>query len=262
VIRRTLSYSGDAQRLRTLVGLLEAGLPLPQSIRVLNSDLECLQPQAQAALAEIVSLAKTYGSSLSVSIEALADQIESQEKLLAMVEVSGLTPRATARLILWMPVVAFALAQTLGFDIAGTVINNWAASASVLVGVVLLWLSQRIVKVMMARASSKASSLVGQFDELSRATIRLSAGVPLRQVRSADLGSEVLLLVDMSERYGLQLSSLLTKYVKRKNLELLTSVEREFALLPIKMILPVGLLALPILTFLLIIPMSITLITN
>jgi len=252
----------ESSTLRQLAALLAAGLPLRRAQVVLQQKLEAVEPTTQVQLENLLLLAAKYGGSIVWSLEALANQIEGHQKLVSQIEVAVAPPRATAKLVLWLPLVCLALAQLIGINVFAAAAHNAAVPVSLLIGGVLLWVNHKVLAKITRGAIAKVGQELSRVDSVSRLVIEAAAGVPLARVSQQNLDAETAELLALATVHGLELLPLLKRHSRQKQRQLGFELELQFSKLAIQMLTPIGLLALPALVFLAVIPASMSLITN
>ncbi len=251
----------DAQVVIKLAGLLQAGLSLRQAQQVMASELAQMQPETKEQISELLAIAKHFGGSAERLLEAVADRLENENRLLDQIALAAASPRATARLVSWLPVVCLGLAQLLGINVMATVGRNPVASISMLIGIILLVANNRWVKRLTAAAELKTKTQVAGLKQLSALTLQLTAGVAASSIRQQKPPPEVDELFELAQIHGIALLPLLHAQLRHLELRARFEVERGLAALGVKLLLPIGLLVLPALVFLAVIPTGLALVS-
>ncbi|WP_404286473.1 type II secretion system F family protein [Glutamicibacter arilaitensis] len=83
------------------------------------------------------------GASLADVLERLADDLEADLIASQAFDAAMAGPKATTKLLTWLPLVGFGAGMLLGIDVLGALATSWAAQLSVLLGMVL-WLLNRL----------------------------------------------------------------------------------------------------------------------
>ncbi|MGH3653215.1 type II secretion system F family protein [Glutamicibacter sp.] len=105
-----------------------------------------------------LELSERSGASLADVLERLAEDLESALVAQQAFEAAMAGPKATTKLLTWLPLVGFGFGLLLGIDVLGTIGRSWAAQLSVLIGA-LLWIANRIwCQRLMQATSSQAFS--------------------------------------------------------------------------------------------------------
>ena len=249
----------DAKVILKFASLLEAGLSLSQAQNALKVELDLLQPPVSRRLADLLDLAHSFGGSVKELLEALADRIENETRLLEQIELAAASPRATARLVSLLPLVCLGFAQVLGIDVLGTVTRNPAALFSMLIGALLLVANQRWLRRLLSSAELKAKAQVAGLRALGHISLHLSAGVTGGSIRRQGPPPEVDEIFELAQTHGAALLPLLRSQLRHLELRARYELERSLASLAIKLLMPIGLLVLPALVFLAVIPAGLAL---
>ena len=249
----------DAQLILKFASLLEAGLSLTQVQNALKVELDLLQPPVISQLAELLDLAHSYGGSVKELLEALADRIENETRLLEQIELAAAPPRATARLVSLLPLVCLGFAQVLGIDVLGAITHNPAALVSMLIGALLLVANQRWLHKLLSSAELKAKTQVAGLRALGHISLQLSAGVTAGSIRRQGPPPEVDEIFELAQTHGVALQPLLRSQLRHLELRARYELERSLASLAIKLLVPIGLLVLPALVFLAVVPAGLAL---
>ncbi|PRA05962.1 hypothetical protein CQ019_00625 [Arthrobacter sp. MYb229] len=83
------------------------------------------------------------GASLAEVLERLADDLEADLVATQAFDAAMAGPKATAKLLTWLPLVGFGAGILLGIDVQGALATSWAAQLSVVLGLAL-WLLNRL----------------------------------------------------------------------------------------------------------------------
>lgn len=105
-----------------------------------------------------LELSERSGASLADVLERLAEDLESALVAQRAFDAAMAGPKATTKLLTWLPLVGFGFGLLLGIDVLGTIAQSWAAQLSVLIGA-MLWIANRIwCQLLMQATSSRALS--------------------------------------------------------------------------------------------------------
>ncbi|WP_413454794.1 type II secretion system F family protein [Glutamicibacter sp. FR1] len=105
-----------------------------------------------------LELSERSGASLADVLERLAEDLESALVAQQAFDAAMAGPKATTKLLTWLPLVGFGFGLLLGIDVLGTIARSWAAQLSVFIGA-LLWIANRIwCERLMHATSSQAMS--------------------------------------------------------------------------------------------------------
>ena len=165
----------DAQiaSLRSLAQRLRAGeatgLAWQAELGGLQSDAEL-----QSRVAKILKTASQLGAPVAPAIERVLQVQLHRQLAMADLQAEFAAPRATARLVAWLPFGFLALSQLMGLPVLQAVKQSTLAKLSVSLGVLLLVLarvwSKRLLK-------SAEPNTVDQTSHLELVTIALRAGL-------------------------------------------------------------------------------------
>jgi tight adherence protein B len=261
----------DRETLARFNSLLRAGLSVQTAEHA--SGVASLSAQSVAAFAFIKDLCLLAGGSPVSAMGQLQTVIISEQQSRAQVQLALAAPKATTRLVLWLPLAALVLGQVSGIGSLEVFFKNSMAVFSVVFGLILLlaanlWSSQLLQKV-----QPKADDFI----VLDAMALYLSAGLSLsvsrarvfekftehfsRAVSESSL-AEVDELVALSEKLGAPISMLLieraTELRANANYKKLEAIEK----LSIKLLWPLGALVLPAFVFIAVVPMAISLLTK
>ncbi len=146
-----MKFSEDAQieNLRALAQRLRAGEAVGAAWKAAQHDLAG-DPELKARVAKILKTAASVGSPVVDAIERAIEVQLHRKSALADLEAEFAAPKATARLVAWLPIGFLALAQLMGLPILQAVGQSLLAKVSISLGVLLLVLarmwSKRILK--------------------------------------------------------------------------------------------------------------------
>lgn len=170
--QKNLALSEDARVIRELSALLRSGVGFYPALEALLEVEENTGNIAQALKGlqathrlnkqpgnESVSLSRSghpavqrlhwclkiserSGASLAEVLERLAEDLESALVAQQSFDAAMAGPKATTKLLTWLPLVGFGFGLLVGIDVIGTITSSWAAQLSVAVGVGL-WVLNR-----------------------------------------------------------------------------------------------------------------------
>lgn len=152
--RREVSAGAEAVRVAVaqVVALLRAGAPPAAAwSRALGVPVDAAGVPDAAALAPVVGgvgharsvvaaavLARDVGAPLAAVLDAVSGALVAEAEALAEREASLAGPRATARVLMWLPLLGALLGWLLGADPLGTALDGGAGTAAVCLGLLLL----------------------------------------------------------------------------------------------------------------------------
>lgn len=88
-------------------------------------------------------ISQRSGASLAEVLERLAEDLESALVAQQSFDAAMAGPKATTKLLTWLPLVGFGFGLLVGIDVLGTLASSWAAQLSVAVGATL-WVANRV----------------------------------------------------------------------------------------------------------------------
>ena len=257
-----------------LAGLLKSGMPANQARAELRERLEQLSAVQLNQFDSLWTLAVKSGGSVSAAMQALGEVFLVTAKHRREIELAFAGPRATARLVAWLPVVGLALAQLFGLNPLLAIFTKPIASISLAIGVILLFVG-RIWTKSIVETSTPSQVDPGLFFDPIR--FGLSAGLPLitavdaaRDSMSKNLNQmpdEISLerlerLAAINRTSGASIADLLAaEATSQRERQRFLESER-LAKLSVRLMIPLGTLTLPAFVFSTIIPVAISLLST
>jgi len=215
-------------------------------------------PELHARTAKILKTANSLGAPVVPALERLVQVQLHMQSARADLEAEFAAPKATARLVAWLPAVFLGFAQLMGLPILQAIMQNTLAKVSVGFGIGLLLLarfwSRRILRLASPRADDPAQGL-----ELL--VIALNAGMgfnaALKKV-GADASTEGLLVQErlLARTCGAPIAGLIearADYIRASQTRGDRVRIREAS---VKLMLPLGAAVLPALILLLVVPVA------
>jgi tight adherence protein B len=218
---------------RSLSSLLDAGVDLKTSLSELNA----------RELPADVELAIELGAPLKTLLISLAIQQESGSKAKAELAQAMAMPKATKRLLLWLPVLTLALTFLTGISSLDSLTNPLVIVA-ILLGSALLYVGHRISRRMLL-------TLDENFDiaDLQKFAIAIACGLTTGQIanRFPDLltSPKVARLVSLTNRTGAALSKLVSSEIENGLQAQLSEKIAAARVLSVRLLIPLGLTTLP-----------------
>ena len=259
-----------ALTLQRLASLLGAGLSLAQAKQELVDELAALEPAVAAQIDRLLALAERYGSSLTEVLAELASDYRRRSRLQDRIEVISALPKSTANLVAWLPIGCLLAAQLMGLNPINATLHNPVAAVSLASGLLLLWLNRKIMSRLVTRTHVKVFNEGQDLNQLAEVTLSLQAGLPVRRILEAGVaagvgagvGAQVRKSLELAERNGLAALGLLRSQLTIEADQLSMTVETEVERLQLRLLVPVGLLVLPALVLLAVVPTAIALLSN
>ena len=216
----------------------------------------------------IWDVAVESGGNLALSLDRLAEVFESQHKQNSELKLAFASPRASANLILLLPIFAIIFAELLGLPTISTAFQTSLGSVAIGLGLILLIVA-RVVSLRMLEKAKPREADPGAF--LDAVVIGLSAGLSPKS--SAALAGRKALenfgeppapeqlsqlndAVAVSEQSGIALTGILSARADALRHRLWNRRRQVLAGLSIKLLIPLGLAALPAFVFLAVVPLG------
>lgn len=270
--QRSAEHADAARTLQRLAVLLEAGIVPAEAWRLLAEDGDTTAQHLVAggapeggALADPAErmdqlggswgevavawrVAQAVGAPLAPSLRQFAGALRSAAEVRDDVAVALADPRATARLVAWLPAVAILLGAALGFDIV-TVFTHPVGLACVVVGV-LLMIAARVWTARLVSDAQPDPRLAGLQSDV--VAIALSSGASVERalaVTAAAGGGEadagVHAVLRLSQRAGARAVELLRADAEEQRRGARTRGRLQAARLGARLLLPLGICTLP-----------------
>jgi tight adherence protein B len=255
----------DSLILTKLAGLLKAGVSLEQSLEEIKEiSTESL------GLKYLLAVARDSGSAVASEIEYVAELFQSRERALQRIEIAHASPKATARLMLFLPVLILVMAQFMGWGVLDSLTQKPIVLLSMALGAGLLLLSKIISSSFLKRAKP-TETFVGFY--LLGVSLEVSGGAHLVQAqRRAEIlyqdifqrspaAAELQIMEQVArlvEQKGARATNLLRKQAKSLQDDEHLATEVKIEKLTIRLMLPLGLGVLPAFVFLAIVPLMAT----
>ncbi len=257
-----------------LAGLLKAGIPADRAREELASDLSQLSPRQHNQFEAIWMLAIQSGGAVSGAIESLGETFRKTARHEREVELTFVGPKATAKLVAWLPGAGLLLAQLFGLDPIRAIFTNPFAFGSLVLGALLmvgghLWSSSII------RKATPKQDDPGLFFDAVR--FGMDAGQPLSSAieRAATVFDERLDFVpeqpifdaltrigELNRTNGASISSLLTGEAVARREDQWFAESTLLSKLAVKLMIPLGLVTLPAFVLSSIVPVAVSLLST
>ena len=219
--------------LRQLAALLSAGVDLKTAL----SELKVTD------LPEELVLGIRLGAPLKTLLISLSAQEESLDRAIAELNQALAMPRATRRLLLWLPALTLALTVLTGISSLASLINPLVL-ISLLLGSLLLLLGNRISNRMLSGIDYEFS-----ISELQKFSVAIAAGMNVGQIANHFpnlLSSErVTKLVSLTKRTGAGLTALVESEIENTLQRQLAEKIAALRTLSVRVLIPLGTTTLP-----------------
>lgn len=262
----------DRELLDKCNSLLAAGLPLEQVLQFAKPAL--LSAHFSGSFRYLLAVCLLSGGSPASALRELELLAEQQAENQSKIRISGTVPKATARLMLWMPLGAAGLGQLVGLGSIEVFFRSLPALVSLLAGFMLLLAAHS----WSARIFSGVAELPLESEVvLDAIALCLDCGLAPRQSCEVSLSEfkkcfdfeisnsvaqQITELLEFSEITGAQISQLFRNR-SRENRRRQAHIRGEaLENLSIRLLTPLATLVLPAFVLIAVLPISIALLTN
>lgn len=232
--------------------------------------------QAWSVLAAAWAVAHDSGAPLASTLRELASSFRDQAQLERDLEVALSGPRATARMVGWMPAVAVLFGAAMGFDTVNTLLFTAPGLICLALGITLMLIGARWSNALVRRAAGSLSH-AGLLAQL--VAIAMSGGAASERARTlaeaafsrfvgvgigGELGdaSSVDGVLALSRRAGIPAAELLRSEAQQARLEARSAGQKRAARLSVSLMLPLGLCVLPAFLLLGVVPLMIAVLAS
>lgn len=217
----------------------------------------------------IWNVAAESGGHLALALDRLTEVFRAQQRQFAELGIAFSSPKATANLILLLPLLAVVFSELLGLSAIGASLGSVLGVISIGLGLLLLIVA-RISSLRMLEKARPREADPGAF--LDAVVIGLSAGLSPKAAASLarakskeqflqDVPPDQLTIfwdaVKVSEQSGIALVGLLMARADTLRHRLWSNHRSSLAKLSISLLIPLGLAALPAFVFLAVVPVGI-----
>lgn len=257
-----------------LASLLKAGMAAEVARNEINDDLAQLSSRQAGQLEAIWQLAKDGGGAVSSAIESLGETFRATARHEREIELAFAGPKATAKLVSWLPAAGLMLAQLFGFDPMNAIVTNPLAFGCLVLGALLLVVGHRW-SITIIRKATPVEDDPGLFFDAVR--FGMDAGLPLsraidrvvemfeRQLDfSPDESTHARLerISELNRTSGASISNLLSGEAAARREAKWFAESTLLAKLSVKLMIPLGLITLPAFVLSTIVPVAISLLSN
>jgi tight adherence protein B len=196
--------------------------------------------------------ANKYGSAASKPLELFDIALTQRQSFQSELETALTTPKATARLLVWLPVIGLLSAQIVGlnpFQSLSSTLGRIIFGVAIGLTVLGNWITRRMFE--------KTSATTPRVDlEPLLMALRLDAGAALSA--DSELSPETLQLIKLSAATGAQLNPLLiASFVQNQQLAYQQAIANAREL-GVRVLIPLGLTSLPAFVLISVIPILIS----
>lgn len=256
-----------AATVHRLAALVAGGLPLPRAWTVLGTDASTLDAQAGGLVRAVLAVAGEAGAPMAPTLERLAGLLREQAAQRRALEAALAGPRATARLVMLLPVVGLGFGLALGLDVLGAAAGGGIGSWSVAAGAALMagaWGWSRAI----VRRAARGDAAPGLALDLVAVALagggaadraRASAARALRDARIEASGwDDVDAALALAERAGVPVRGLLLAEAAAARTRARLDGEARAQRAAVQLALPLGACVLPAFTLLVIVPLVVS----
>ena len=257
-----------------LAALLKAGLPAERAREEINEELERLTPRQSGQLEAIWQLSKANGGALSSAIESLGEAFRATSRHEREIELAFAGPKATAKLVAWLPPAGLLLAQLFGFEPLNAIFSNPLAFGCLILGALLLVGGHRWSKSIIRKATPSEDDPGLFFDSIR---FGMEAGLPLSSAigQAKEVFEERLQFLpdettttqlerigELNRSSGASIANLLAGEASARREAQWFAESTALAKLSVKLMIPLGLITLPAFVLSTIVPVAISLLSN
>lgn len=262
----------ERERLARLTALLSSGLSLQEAERASAAD--GIEGELGRQYRLVRELCLTCGAAPALAmgqLQSLAiDRAASQAKL----SLAAAMPRATARLVQWLPLAALLLGQLAGLGSIEILFSSGLAVVACVIGFAFLLLANISSTRMIAKANEAAEDFSIALDAFAMC---LTAGLSLASSREnlarafervyeqelpADVVREMQQLANLSSTSGAPIERMLRARATELRFNIQQSQLHKLERLSVRLLTPLAVFVLPAFVFISVIPISISLLSK
>jgi tight adherence protein B len=271
--------NNSAAAIRQISALVNAGLSSRQARDICSEALDNLQPLEQKQFEVVWRLATSLGGPIVLALNRITEVFDRTQRNQQEVQLAFAGPQSTAKLVMWLPVLALVLSQLVGMNPLGAILGSPLGALSVSIGAGLMVAGRFWTKRLLARAlpNPDDAAAIDRGAYLDCVLIGLQAGLPLSQAReSADLEFEsgfqtkplaesfeaLDAAAELSRTTGAALTQILLAnadaFREKQRFEIASRISK----LGVQLMIPLGLAVLPAFVLLAIVPIAVSLLAN
>lgn len=254
----------DSLTLVKFAGLVRSGVSIDKAIQIIGGLPE------DRSLRYLLRVAQDVGSAVAGEIDQVASIYLNRERAIQRIAVAQTGPKASARLVLWLPLATLCLAQLTGLDIVQAVSKNQILVISFGLGGLLLAVAKLISGKLIKKATPTNDNL-GFF--LLGVALACSGGISLHKAQNKSLEIYKEIFNQIPTRHELQLCAealhtathtgarvgeLLRASAEEMQRESATRSEVKIEKLNIRLLLPLGFAVLPAFILIAVIPLTVS----
>lgn len=271
--------NNSAAAIRQISALINAGLSASQARELCTEALGNLQPLELKQFEIVWRLATSLGGPIVLALNRITEVFDRTQRNQQEVQLAFAGPQSTAKLVMWLPVLALVLSQLVGMNPLGAIVGSPLGALSVSIGAGLMVAGRFWTKRLLARAlpNPDDAAAIDRGAYLDCVLIGLQAGLPLSQAReSADLEFEsgfqtkplaesfeaLDAAAELSRTTGAALTQILLAnadaFREKQRFEIASRISK----LGVQLMIPLGLAVLPAFVLLAIVPIAVSLLAN
>lgn len=262
----------DREILAKFNSLLSAGVSLEQATRI--AEPAKLTEQFEMQYRYLLTVCGEAGGPPAFALANLEKIAEQRQEARGRLAISSTVPKATARLVLWLPLGAALLGQLVGLGSIEIFFKSALALISLLLGLILLVVAQTWSSRILSKANQPEIDESIAFDAVA---LCLDAGISVRQARqiagakhkeifSSNIAentiSQVDALIAFSELSGASISKLLRNHAEAERSKAANQQLQKIESVSIRLLAPLAILVLPAFVLVAVLPITISLLTN
>lgn len=257
--------NSDSITLNKFSGLLRSGVPMGKALQYIGGI-----PEEKSGLRYLLEVALHSGAKVAGEIDVVADLCYQRDRSVERIQVAHAGPKASARLVIWLPVITLAVAQLSGLDLLTAIRARPALLISISLGILLLLIA-RLFSSKLIKSALPKDSYLGYY--LMGVALEAAGGSNLNQAQRvaydtyqrvfAEVPSKVEELAmaeitNLVELTGARVGDLLRAHALNLQQEVMVANEIQIERLGVKLMLPLGLAVLPAFVCLAVVPLMAT----
>jgi len=264
----------SANAVRRISALLGAGLPANQAMQICSDEITNLSAHDKKQFDLVWSLSTKLGGPVLLALNRIAEVFDGQQRNSREVKLAFSGPQATAKLVMWLPVLALMLGQAVGMNPIGAIFHSPLGALSVSLGLGLMVAGRQWNRSLLAKALPPEHDPGAYLDCV---LIGLQAGLPLSAAQSeATQEFQVAFehppeprnferlenAAELSRSTGAAISQILIAEADSFREQQQYLIATRISKLGVQLMIPLGVAVLPAFILLSIVPIAISLLSN
>lgn len=254
----------DSLLLIKFAGLLRSGVPIDKALKHVGG------VPADREIRYLLQLCQQVGSAVANELEQVANIYSYRQQALERLKVNQAGPKASARLVIWLPLITLGLAQLSGLAVFESFLRAPVLLFSLSLGIVLLAIARLVSNRMVAAAQPKADpagllllgvALASSGGAELGVAKRLALGEFRRVFQAEPDERELRALAEIEmlvAETGARVADLLRRQAGLLQRGIITESELVIEKLSVKLLLPLGLVVLPAFIFITLVPLMVS----